>query len=72
MQRGDTIFIVGIHVDDITLSTNDEKLRQQVMKQLKKEFLVKDLGDLSYYLGVKLLKLKTSLYLVSLRTSKSY
>lgn len=53
MKRGNTIFIIGVHVDDATLATNDEQLRRQVMEKLQKEFRVKDLGDLSHYLGVK-------------------
>lgn len=44
---------VGIHVDDITMTCNDEKLRQKVMKELQNVFLVKDLGEVSYYLGLR-------------------
>jgi hypothetical protein len=53
LERGESKFIVGIHVDDITLATNDEALRQGILNKLKNEFLVKDLGNLSYYLGIK-------------------
>lgn len=48
--------IVGIHVDDITLTCNDEELRKTVMEKLKSVFLVKDLGDISQYLGIRVVK----------------
>jgi hypothetical protein len=52
-RRGDCVFIVGVHVDDITLSVNNEEWRKEVLAKLRKDFLVKDLGPLSYYLGIK-------------------
>ena len=56
LRRGKSFFIIGLHVDDATLSTNDENLRREVLKKLEEKFLVKDLGDLSYYLGIKVVK----------------
>ena len=56
MQRGKSVFIIGLHVDDATLATNDEQLRAEVLNELKKKFLVKDLGDLSHYLGMRIVK----------------
>jgi hypothetical protein len=53
LQRGKSFFIIGIHVDDATLATNDEQLREEVLGKLKEKFLVKDLGDLSHYLGMR-------------------
>lgn len=47
------ICIIGIHVDDITISTSDESLRKEVMTLLQEKFLVKDLGEISHYLGIK-------------------
>ena len=52
-KKNTSIFIINIHVDDIILATNDEEMRQKVLKVLRKEFLVKDLGPLTYYLGIK-------------------
>jgi hypothetical protein len=53
LRKGKSVFIIGLHVDDATLSTNDEQLRTEVLKQLGEHFLVKDLGDLSHYLGMR-------------------
>jgi hypothetical protein len=53
LQRGGSIFVIGIHVDDATLATNDEKIREEVLEKLKTKFLVKDLGELSHYLGMR-------------------
>jgi hypothetical protein len=39
-----------------TMATNDEQLRAEVLADLKKKFLVKDLGDLSHYLGMRIVK----------------
>ena len=53
MRRGGSICVVGVHVDDVTLACNDEELRTEVMAHLDKHFMVKDLGDLSHYLGMR-------------------
>ena len=53
LERGKSKFIITIHVDDLTLTTNDERLRKEVMGALVENFLVKDLGPLAYYLGIK-------------------
>jgi hypothetical protein len=45
--------IIGIHVDDITLTTNNETLRSEILQLLQQKFLVKDLGGISHYLGMR-------------------
>ena len=52
-RKGKSIMIIGCHVDDATLSSNDEALRKEVIAKLEKEFLVKDLGVISHYLGMR-------------------
>ena len=56
LRRGKSFFVIGLHVDDATFATNDEGLRREVLKKLEEKFLVKDLGELSYYLGIKVVK----------------
>ena len=53
LRRGKSVLIIGLHVDDATLSSNDEKLRKEVITKLEKHFLVKDLGPISHYLGLR-------------------
>ena len=53
LRRGSSIFLICLHVDDAILSSNDEALRAEVLAQLEAKFLVKNLGPLSYYLGVR-------------------
>lgn len=53
LNKGKSRFVIGIHVDDITMATNSESMRSEVMAKLREKFLVKDLGDLTYYLGIK-------------------
>jgi hypothetical protein len=51
-KRDELVASVAIHVDDI-LITGTEKMRAAIKEALKKVFKIKDLGQLSWYLGVK-------------------
>ena len=53
LRQGKSVFIVSLHVDDACMATNDDQLRQKVLKMLEKEFLVKDMGNITYYLGIR-------------------
>jgi len=39
-------------VDDIILATSFDSLRQSIMAKLGSDFVMKDLGPLSYFLGI--------------------
>ena len=45
--------IVAIYVDDLIVASNDELRLQQLKENLKKSFDMKDLGKISYCLGIK-------------------
>ena len=45
--------IVAIYVDDLIVASNDELRLQQLKENLKKSFDMKDLGKISYGLGIK-------------------
>ena len=49
----DTMFI-GAYVDDIILAAKNEKQLKQVKEKLSNKFDSKDLGELKYFLGVKI------------------
>ena len=53
LRRGKSIFYITLHVDDGILATNDEDLRKEVLAKLHQHFLVKDLGPLTHYLGLR-------------------
>lgn len=46
--------IVGMYVDDIVTSTEKEKKVQTLKKDMKKEFGVKDLGETSHILSLRI------------------
>ncbi|KAK4339011.1 hypothetical protein RND71_040473 [Anisodus tanguticus] len=43
---------VGIDCDDIILTASSDAIRQSIMTMLSSEFAMKDLGPLSYFLGI--------------------
>ena len=47
-------FIIGIYVDDILLDSKTDKRISEVKIALAERFDVKDLGELNYFLGVKM------------------
>ena len=47
------IIMVLIYVDDILVTSSNIVLIENVIKQLGSEFALKDLGDFSYFLGLK-------------------
>lgn len=42
-----------VYVDDIIVTSNDDSIIFFIISQLKSEFVMKDLGDLSYFLGIE-------------------
>ncbi|KAJ9543905.1 hypothetical protein OSB04_023612 [Centaurea solstitialis] len=55
-HRGpDTAYIL-LYVDDIVLVTSSDSLRHKVMTLLASEFAMKDLGPLSFFLGIAVIR----------------
>ena len=50
----------GIYVDDIILTARNEKQLKQVKEKLSAKFNIKDLGELKYFLGMKVEQSKES------------
>jgi hypothetical protein len=48
------IVVLVVYVDDIILTGDDEEEIKPLKKKLSKEFEVKDLGQLRYFLGIKI------------------
>lgn len=47
-----TFCLISIHVDDLLITTNDEKFRMKLLENLQKVFVLTDLGIVSMYLGL--------------------
>ena len=54
---------LAVYVDDILIVSPTEKLMQDVKEQLSAEFPMKDLGEVSYVLGVQLQRTKLGIHM---------
>jgi hypothetical protein len=62
-RRGtDTVYLL-LYVDDIVLTASSPQLLHRVIAALKKEFAMKDLGPLHFFLGVAVQHHKNSMFL---------
>lgn len=52
-----------IYVDDIIVTSSSEEVVAALLKDLKKDFALKDLGDLHYFLGIEVKRNKEGLVL---------
>lgn len=50
--HGVTIFML-IYVDDIIVTSSSSKVVEALLKDLRMDFALKDLGDLHYFLGIE-------------------
>jgi hypothetical protein len=50
-----------VHVDDIIVTSSTEKATVALLQDLKDEFPLKDLGDLHYFLGIEVNKVKNGI-----------
>ena len=48
------LFIIAVYADDIVLAGSSDKQMVQVKETLAKQFQVKDMGELHYFLGVNI------------------
>ncbi|GAU17623.1 hypothetical protein TSUD_254980 [Trifolium subterraneum] len=51
-RKGNDMAYILLYVDDIILTASSDVLRQSIMSLLASEFAMKDLGTLSYFLGI--------------------
>lgn len=57
VKRSDEVTILVVHVDDIIVIGNDKETRH-LNAYLKKDFEIKDLGVLKYFLGIEVARSK--------------
>ena len=54
-RHGETIMYLLVYVDDLILTGSDDMVVQNFVDQLGSRFSIKDLGNLSYFLGVEVI-----------------
>jgi len=52
-QVGDVKFFIVVYVDDLILVFNDQNKLLQIKEELTQKFEMKDLGELHFFLGMK-------------------
>ncbi|GJV99527.1 putative reverse transcriptase, RNA-dependent DNA polymerase, LTR copia-type gag-polypeptide [Tanacetum coccineum] len=62
-KNGDTYVAALIYVDDVILVGNDKKWIERTKSHMDKEFSIKDLGPLKYFLGIEVAKTSKGLVL---------
>jgi len=50
----DSILIIEVYIDDIIFVSDDEKMSQKFSKNMKNEFKMSLLGELSLFLGLQI------------------
>ncbi|CAM8970236.1 unnamed protein product [Rhodiola kirilowii] len=62
-SRGSTLLYLLVYVDDIILTGNDSTVIRQFIARTDKEFSIKDLGSLHYFLGLEVSSTSSGLFL---------
>ncbi|XP_026439756.1 uncharacterized protein LOC113338587 [Papaver somniferum] len=55
LHQGYDMLILVLYVDDIMLTGSSSLLMDKLVQALTSEFLMKELGDLNYFLGLRVL-----------------
>lgn len=66
-HQGRDVAYILLYVDDIILVTSSPALKAHLMTHLSKEFAMKDLGPLSYFLGISVQRSSDGLFLSQAR-----
>jgi hypothetical protein len=57
-NRGGVTIFVLIYIDDIIVTNSTHSATRALLQQLGKEFALKDLGELSFFLGIEVKQIK--------------
>jgi hypothetical protein len=69
-RHGTDIAYILLYVDDIILTASSDALRESIMSALNSEFAMQDLGPLSYFLGIYVIKHAGGLFLSQKKYAK--
>ena len=61
----DKLLILVVYVDDIIFSSNEEAMSQNFALVIQKEFEMSLLGELTYFLGLQVQKIKYGIFFIS-------
>ena len=62
-HNGNDMAYILLYVDDIILIASSDSLREHIMSKLSSEFAMKDLGPLSYFLGISVIRHSGGIFL---------
>jgi hypothetical protein len=57
------LLIIEVYVDDIIFGSNDDKMSQKFAKDMHNEFQMSLLGEISFFLGLCICHLDTSIFI---------
>jgi histone deacetylase 1/2 len=60
-NKGNVAIFVLVYVDDIIVASSSREATRALLRDLEKDFALKDLGDLHYFLGMKVKKVDNGL-----------
>jgi hypothetical protein len=66
-HRGGYTMFVLVYVDDIIVASSSQEATVALLKDLERDFALKDLGELHYFLGIEVKKRKNGLVLTQER-----
>lgn len=66
-NRGQYSMFVLVYVDDIIVASSSPEATKALLAELQKEFALKDLGELHYFLGIEVKRSKDGLVLTQQR-----
>ena len=66
-NKGSCCVFVLVYVDDIIVASSSPKATNALLSDLQSDFALKDLGDLHYFLGIEVKKVKEGLVLTQQR-----
>ena len=62
-NKANTVIFVLIYVDDIIVASSSQNATDALLHDLSSEFALKDLGDLSFFLGIEVKKVQDGIVL---------
>jgi hypothetical protein len=71
LRKGDLVMFMLIYVDDIIVASSSPEATHCLLKTLKSDFALKDLGELHYFLGIEVSKLGEGILLSQTKYSNN-
>jgi histone deacetylase 1/2 len=62
-QKGHHVIFILVYIDDIIVASSSKEAVDALLKDLERDFALKDLGDLHYFLGIEVKRSREGLVL---------